>query len=477
MSVKRVGRVLCRLARVGLLMIGGIGPLAAVAQVAPLRYQLCEVRAPEANAAHRLETNYRYPPTSATRSFQDFAAYRCDAARAQSMAIFDAIETCPHEVTGCSADASGTCKDGPDDWLDYEFLAAAVWSDVFTHEAGWPQNSDVREHSALRGVTQWTRHRHWPWALPQQRYAYLGVGERPFTTAPGSYPKCYGTAYAVGLFNGVWNTVKSAEKGLDALLASDFIGPTHQNAPIKYQLFYNQTGCGSARVGCLEDLAEVYIQRSAELDGLLERRWEYFWEQVTGRADTPQSFTALLRSRVLNGAQALAQWLDSLASATLAKIISLAAQLLANPPTAADSARHIADLTANGQSGYRAVLVGHSQGNLFARAAYDGYLAHARQAGASAGQDTGYAAAKVVHVAPASAVLRGPHVLAEIDLVIEGLRRVSGSEVAVSTLSRDVMPPASGDLSGHRWVDTYLDPQRRARGDIRQLIVQAMDAL
>lgn len=77
----------------------------------------------------------------------------------------------------------------------------------------------------------------------------------------------------------------------------------------------------------------------------------------------------------------------------------------------------------------------------------------------------------------ASAVLRGPHVLAEIDLVIEGLRRVSGSEVAVSTLSRDVMPPASGDLSGHRWVDTYLDPQRRARGDIRQLIVQAMDAL
>lgn len=32
-------------------------------------------------------------------------------------------------------------------------------------------------------------------------------------------------------------------------------------------------------------------------------------------------------------------------------------------------------------------------------------------------------------------------------------------------------------LSGHRWVDTYLDPQRRARGDIRQLIVQAMDAL
>lgn len=180
---------------------------------------------------------------------------------------------------------------------------------------------------------------------------------------------------------------------------------------------------------------------------------------------------------MLNGAQALSQWLDTLASATLARITALSAQMLASPPTAVDTANHVADLVGHGQQGYRAVLVGHSQGNLFAGAAYEGYLAHARQAGAAAGQDTGYVAANIVHVAPASAVLRGPHVLAEIDVVIEGLRRVDGTPVAVNTLSADVMPRSPVDLSGHRFVETYLDPQRGAREVIKQLITQSMEAL
>jgi len=121
--------------------------------------------------------------------------------------------------------------------------------------------------------------------------------------------------------------------------------------------------------------------------------------------------------------------------------------------------------------------VGHSQGNLFANAAYDSYLAHSRQVGASKGHDTEYVAAQVVHVAPASPTLRGPHVLAEIDLVIEGLRRVDGTPVPVNTLGRDVMPTARVDLTGHGFIATYLDPERRARSVVRQLVVQALDAL
>ena len=66
---------------------------------------------------------------------------------------------------------------------------------------------------------------------------------------------------------------------------------------------------------------------------------------------------------------------------------------------------------------------------------------------------------------------------AEIDLGINGLRLGDGTPVAVNTLSRDAMPPSPLDRSGHRLVDTYLDPQRRARENIKQLIVQSMDAL
>lgn len=331
-------------------------------------------------------------------------------------------------------------------------------------------------HSGLQGVEQWTRHRHWTWG-EKEKYAYLGVVEQPFTTSPSDYPRCYGMAYLVGLFNGVWNTELDAESNVKAIRADAFIGPSHQGAPIKYHLFYNQTGCSRSGVACLEDLAEVFIQRSAELDGLLERRWEYFWEQVTGRAQSEQSFTESLRLRVLNGDRALALWLDTLGNALLAKITALAAQMLASPPTATDTGTHVAELVKHGQQGYRAVLVGHSQGNLFVNAAYEGYLSHAREAGAAAGQDTGYVAAQIVHVAPASATLRGPSVLAEIDVVINGLRYYDGTPVAANTLSRDVMPPSPIDKSGHRLVETYLDPQRRARGDIKQLILQAMDIL
>lgn len=355
-----------------------------------------------------------------------------------------------------------------------DFLGARLWSDAFTHESAWPQNAQVRVHSGLRGVEQWTRHRWWGYDFPA-RYAYLGVAERPFTTAPGAHPRCYGMAYLVGLFNGVWNTRTEAEEGLEAVRAQDFAGRQRQGAPIRYRLFYNQTGCSSSQVACLEDLAEVFIQRSAELDGVLQRRWEYFWEQITGSADSPDSLTGLLRSRVLNAVQALSEWLAALANATLAKITALASQMLATPPTAADTRSHIADLVGLGAQGYRAVLVAHSQGNLFVNAAYDGYLAHSRQAGAAAGQDTGYVAAQVVHIAPASAVLRGPHVLAEIDVVINGLRPLGG--VAENTLNADAMPGSPADRSGHGLVNTYLDPQRGAREVIKQLVLQSLDTL
>jgi hypothetical protein len=151
--------------------------------------------------------------------------------------------------------------------------------------------------------------------------------------------------------------------------------------------------------------------------------------------------------------------------------------LLADPPTTPDTAAHVNDLIAHGQRGYRTVMVGHSQGNLFASAAYAGYLAHSQQSGAAAGQNTGYVAASIVHVAPASAVLRGPHVLAEVDAVINGLRLIDGTPIAPNTLSRDVMQPSLTDISGHRLVETYMDEARPARAEIRRLIVGALDAL
>ena len=58
----------------------------------------------------------------------------------------------------------------------------------------------------------------------------------------------------------------------------------------------------------------------------------------------------------------------------LAKITALSTALAEDPPTAQDTGGHTAQLIAAGQWVDRAVLVTHSQGNLFVNATYDAYL-------------------------------------------------------------------------------------------------------
>lgn len=92
------------------------------------------------------------------------------------------------------------------------------------------------------------------------------------------YASC-SKSYTLGFFNGVWNTDHQADFGLKKL--KDLIGPTYNSEPVKYKAFYNHTG-SSVGATALQDLAETFIQRSAEIDasGELGKRFEYFWEFI-----------------------------------------------------------------------------------------------------------------------------------------------------------------------------------------------------
>lgn len=451
----------------------GISCLVTVrAEIASINYQLCQEKEVGA-ASQTILSNYRYPKAAGTRRFSQLTQ-RCEAAWSvegfHNLKAFD----CGWEVLDCKQ-VDGTCQwAANDDWMIYGFLGESSWQDKPTYESAWYGNPKIKVHSIVPGVQKWVGYR---WNVLNEGPFPSGVVERQNVSTAGKGPNCYGMAYLIGFFNGVWNTRKDAEDGLGDIEDPSFIGPSYLGSPIRYHLFYNQTGCDRAGASCLEDLAEVFIQRSDELDGIFKRRWEYLWEQITGESQARGSLTDLLRNRITSGAQALVQWLDALKNASLAKIVSLMARLVSSPPTAADTANHVAELVRSGQQAYRAVLLAHSQGNLFANAAYRGYLAHSRQAGAAAGQDTNYVAAQVIHVAPASAELYGPHVLAETDLVIEGLRRVDGTPIAVNTLRRDEMPISSADPSGHKLVSTYLNPERPTHGIIKALIVKALNDL
>lgn len=82
------------------------------------------------------------------------------------------------------------------------------------------------------------------------------------------------------------------------------------------------------------------------------------------------------------------------------------------------------------------------------------------------------AIASVVHVAPASPTLRGEHVLANIDLVINGLRALGPGAVPPINLW---LHDRGGDPSGHTLVGTYLDGTCPARSHVQGMITHALD--
>lgn len=439
-------------------------------------YQLCETSAPSQAQSLSIESNYRYAPGMVQRNVKSLVGGdRCDLPFEPFNAY--AGPGCPwrHSSCGYHDNETPACGDGEGWWLGFDIHRGTYWtnssSDGFLDIQRWPTNAAVEVHQGFPAFSRIDRYRVWYWEVDVFSQS-MGTQDVPYAT--GNYPRCYTMAHLFGFFNGVCNTRKEAEDSLEAMELQNFLGPKWREAPVRYELFYNQSCKRSDDDVCLQDVAEVFRQRSAELDGLLERRWEYFWEQITGQHDQPGSFTQRLLGRMARSDNALASWFNGLYNAVLAKITALSTLLAENPPTAQDTAEHTAQLIAAGQRAERAVLVAHSQGNLFVNAAYDAYLAHAREVGRSRGKDTNYVAAQVVHIAPASPTLRGPYVLADIDVVINGLRRVDGTYLAVSNfpLERDAK-----DSSGHKLLGTYLDESRPARAHIRQLITQALDAL
>jgi hypothetical protein len=271
----------------------------------------------------------------------------------------------------------------------------------------------------------------------------------------------------IGFFNGVANTRKAAEASLYRLEVE--FSPQHKGTPLKYDWFYNQTACGEGALGklsCLEDVAEVFEQRSRELGGVFANRWESFWDILAGRHKQDTSFTGRLIGLLGDGSKALLMWADGAASAMLNQLTSGFLKLLTlfiDSPTYENQAAHLGRLTRYADEGSGLLLVAHSQGNLFVNSAVDALKAAKPDA-----------QVQVVHVAPASPTLRGDYVLADIDLVINGLRLTGLNSVPDININ---LPASKIDPTGHSFEPTYLDTARAAYARTQGLIVQSLDAL
>ncbi|CAM3867753.1 uncharacterized protein YfaP (DUF2135 family) [Kerstersia gyiorum] len=268
---------------------------------------------------------------------------------------------------------------------------------------------------------------------------------------------CETSGYVLGFFNGVWNDPTEAAHGMERLML--LAGDSHDGERVTSELFYNTSGKLADRpdVTSLEDVAEVFIQRSEEIDGVFAQRWEYFWSTLSGAGESS------LWERLKDSHQAFGDAYQAWRDTVKAKMVSLLAGMASTPPTEADYIRHNARIQGLVTERKKLLLVAHSQGNLFVNKAYDEAV---RVSGSTA-------SAKVVHIATAAPTLNGEYTTVDIDLVIGGLRAVAGNTPAANLN----IPFSKVDASGHKLIETYLDGTRAARGQVQAQMQKALGEL
>ena len=267
----------------------------------------------------------------------------------------------------------------------------------------------------------------------------------------------------IGYFNGVANTQSDADDSLRELkkLEADF--PSNRG-PYKYDTFLNNTACtADNKVACIADIAEVFAQRSTELDGVLSKRWEIFWELLKGNHTSADALTKALQNKLVDRNNSFANLIIGLFDAFVGKIAAIftnVASLFTGPSTQADVAGHLAKLQKHADNGSGMVLVAHSQGNLFVNEAYKRLK-----------ESHPNSKVEVVHVAPASPTLSGGHSLVDIDLVINALRITGINSVPDIT---KYIPPSDDDKTGHSFVATYMDQARAAYTEIKAMVIASV---
>src|SRR5690606_14534400 len=142
-------------------------------------------------------------------------------------------------------------------------------------------------------------------------------------------------------------------------------------------------------------------------------------------------------------------------------------KFLANPPTTVNHIEHRSRIDNWILEGKKIVFVAHSQGNLFANAAYNHALTK-----------TTSDSVKVVHIAPASPTLNGPHTLVDLDLVINGLRAVgsvaSTTDAIPGYLLRPVGVNGQKDILGHGLLEIYINQNLEISSRIQRQINNAL---
>ncbi|HFU76927.1 MAG TPA: hypothetical protein ENK68_00285 [Epsilonproteobacteria bacterium] len=288
---------------------------------------------------------------------------------------------------------------------------------------------------------------------------FLLVFSSSFIKADGCADLKLDSEIVFGYFNGVQTTPKEAADALDKI-ETKFLNTyiSTKSEKIEYTLFYNKTEG-------LADFAETFEQRTKEHSEILADKLENFWriknEDTATLEKIKKVIPAMVDVKIAEHQAMSSQVVDSLTN-----LISKSKTTNIMYDT------HKEKLDCIETANKKLLIFAHSQGNRFSTQAYD-YLTQAKMVPAKA--------VKVIHVAPASATLRGVHFLEDLDLVINGLR-VSGTVPPVTHymsnyLLRPVGINSQKDFLGHGLLEIYLNPHIDVSVDIYKEVESVFDSL
>lgn len=254
------------------------------------------------------------------------------------------------------------------------------------------------------------------------------------------------------LFNGVMTTDDIALISLGKLRVIH--GETSPDGgKIDYDLMYNYTDG-------YQDFVETFEQRFQEQHEIRDR-WELFFQVLKDQGSWWENIILRVPELVVDA--------DSWLNILQANFIKNLSGLIADPPdTISNYEEHQTKIDSWILEGKKLLFVAHSQGNLFANNAYTYTTSKVSNE-----------SVKVVHIAPASPITNGLHVLANQDLVINGLRDFGTVPPVTHTIPiyKPFMNNNGRDFLGHGLIETYMNPAFGMYESIKGHVNQALAEL
>lgn len=284
----------------------------------------------------------------------------------------------------------------------------------------------------------------------------VGTSSSASNSAIEAQNLCDDSGAVVVYMNGVFSTPEGVDLSIRTL-SSLYEKNYSTDEIISYEVLYNYTNG-------FEDLAEVFEQRATEQVAVLDGRFELFFEALRGDGSGWLAYISEVESAVGGVIEGFVEYAEAEIVRTLTAFMgdTIATQI--------NYVEHSSRIDNWVLEGKKLLFVAHSQGNLFANAAY-------RYARGKVGPDS----IKVVHVAPPAAQLNGPHVLADKDRVIQALSLLGSVASVTDTIPGYLSRPAGAngkwDILGHGFVEIYINPTLPTANSVLNHIDEALQTL